>query len=159
MEMDQDYENRPQPISIWLGSLASSRTSGNDETPGKDEAILALLAKLALHYWRPDFTPGQARQVYADYVYDLGPFALSDIASAINKYRQTGANRFFPTSGALIDIITQPCSWESEPNAPDRARTLARTRREATERGTAEAKAMRLRLSGGAELGALTDQR
>lgn len=121
----------------------------NDETPGKDEAILALLGKLALHYWRPDFTPGQARQVYADYVYDLGPFALSDIAAAINEYRQTGANRFFPSSGALIDIITKPASWESEPNAPDRGRTIARKRREAIERGTTEAKTMRARLNGG----------
>lgn len=156
--MDQDFENRPQPISIWLGSLASSRTSGSDETPGKDEAILALLGKLALHYWRPDFTPGQARQVYADYVYDLGPFALSDIASAINKYRQTGANRFFPASGALIDIITQPSAWESEPNAPDRARTLARKRREAIERGTTEAKEMRERLGNAGAIALLTDQ-
>ncbi len=144
-----DTENQARPITIWLDSLCSSRTSAIEEIPGKDEAIIALLGKLALHYWRPDFTPGQARQIYADYVYDLGQFALSDIAAAINRYRQNGANRFFPSSGALIDIICRKDWWAAQnPDAPDRARTLARERAEAIQRGSIEANEIRQRLPG-----------
>ena len=77
----------------------------------KDRAILALLAKLSLHYWRPDFTPAQAKQMYADYVEDLREYALRDIAAAMKKYRQSAAT-FFPTSGQLVQIIRAIPAWD-----------------------------------------------
>jgi hypothetical protein len=93
----------------------------------KDEAILVLLGKLSLHYWRPDFTPAQAKQLYRDYVEDLRPYPFEEIDRAISKYRANGANRFYPTSGQIIDHILGKAELEAaNPGAPDRARTLSR---------------------------------
>lgn len=80
----------------------------------KDEAILVLLAKLALHYWRPDFLPSQAKQLYADYCEDLREFPLSEIASAIKKYRRDTTRRFYPSSGELIGIIRAHPPFETQ---------------------------------------------
>lgn len=77
----------------------------------KDEAILLLLAKLALNYWRPDFTAGQAKQLYLQYLDDLRDHAFADIKEAIDKYRQNPENKFFPTSGQLRGLIINPPSW------------------------------------------------
>lgn len=74
-----------------------------------------LLGKLALVYWRPDFTPGQAKQLYAQYLDDLRPFAFADVAEAIETYRQNGENKFFPTPGQLRAIIVTPYSWDPSP--------------------------------------------
>lgn len=77
----------------------------------KDEAILLLLAKLAIVYWRPDFTPGQARELYTQYLDDLRPFAFADIAEAIEKYRQDAENKFYPLPGQLRGIIEAVPYW------------------------------------------------
>ncbi len=86
----------------------------------KDEAIVALLAKLALHYWRPDFTEGQARQLYLDYLDDLRDYAVADIKTAIQAYRTDGTNKFFPSSGQIIDSIIGKADLirEYPPNGP-----------------------------------------
>lgn len=78
----------------------------------KDQAILVLLGKLAVHYWRPDFGPGQARQLYADYVHDLRDYAFSDINDAIVKYRRDQNAKFYPTVGQLVGIIRTIPSWD-----------------------------------------------
>jgi hypothetical protein len=78
----------------------------------KDAAILVLLGKLAVHYWRPDFTPGQARQLYADYVEDLREYSLRDINNAILKYRRDAESKFFPTCGQLVGIIRTIPWWD-----------------------------------------------
>lgn len=114
----------PQSINIWLESLKSSATSEDEPSDAhmaaaaqKDEAILALLARLALVYWRPDFTPGQAKQLYSQYLEDLRGFAFADIVDAFKKYRQNGENRFYPTPGQLVDIITTVPKWETAPRS------------------------------------------
>lgn len=78
----------------------------------KDEAILLLLARLALLYWRPDFTPGQAKQLYVQYLEDLRDFAFSDVSEAIQKYRRNPENKFFPLPGQLRGIIETVPSWD-----------------------------------------------
>jgi hypothetical protein len=102
-----------------MRSLVSSTTRLVTRTPAeieaasaKDAAILVLLGKLAVHYWRPDFTPGQARQLYADYVDDLREYALSDINDAMVKYRRNAESKFFPTSGQLVGIIRTIPAWD-----------------------------------------------
>lgn len=108
-------ENQPRSIAIWLESLCSSRAiqspAETEAREAKDRAILALLAKLSLHYWRPEFTPSQAKQMYADYVEDLREYALSDVSDAVKFYRRGGAT-FFPTSGQLVQIIRTIPSWD-----------------------------------------------
>lgn len=103
----------------------------------KDEVILALLGKLAVFYWRPDFTAEQAKQLYADYVDDLNRFALRDIKNAITEYRQNGENRFFPTSGQLIDVIIDKAEVDGH-GYTDRYDALHRRRSAAETRGLGE---------------------
>ena len=126
----------PRPINIWLESLTSSKRDERNRRGDsrvceqKDEAILALLAKMALHYWRPDFTPSQAKQLYGDYVDDLSQYPMSKVAAAIEEYRQRGG-KFFPTVQQLISLILGEARLEAEnPGAPDRARTLQRIKTE-----------------------------
>jgi hypothetical protein len=141
-------ENQPQPINIWLECLASSAKSARDENPEvarlrdeKDEAILTLLARMSLHYWRPDFSPGQARELYLDYLDDLRDFAISDIAAAMRAYRRDGENRFFPTSGQIVDLISGKAELIREfgPKGPtDMGRAMARRKTAAIATGQRE---------------------
>jgi len=112
--MDKN-ESKPRSIGIWMGSLVSSVQHLSQEEAearaAKNDAIIALLGKLSIHFWRPDFTAAQARQLYVDYVYDLGDYSLRDIADAIVKYRQ-GGHEFFPKSGQLVQIIRAIPSWD-----------------------------------------------
>jgi len=62
---------------------------------------------LAVHYYRPDFTEGQAKSLIRDMVEDLSMFTLGEIDASIKAYRRDGANRFFPTSGQLRTPILQ----------------------------------------------------
>lgn len=71
-----------------------------------------LLGKLALVYWRPDFQPGQAKQLYLQYVDDLREFPMSEIVAAVEAYRRDGGNRFFPTPGDLRKLICTPPTWD-----------------------------------------------
>lgn len=109
MAQEIQQNDQAQPISTWLESLRSSQTP---EPEGKREAILVLLAKLALHYWRPDFGPGQARQLYGDYVDDLIEFPLAAIHGAIGRFRRE-SHQFYPKSGDLRSLIVTPYAWES----------------------------------------------
>lgn len=111
-------EGQPRSIATWLALANSLQTSGRVKSDAeiaaeedKDAAILVLLGKLALHYWRPDFSPGQARQLYADYLDDLREYAISDISDAITKYRRAEDSKFFPTPGQLVGIIRTVPDW------------------------------------------------
>lgn len=64
-----------------------------------------MLAKLASHYWRPDFSPAQAASMTADYADDLGDCTIPEIEIAIIEYRRDPANQFFPKSAQLRAII------------------------------------------------------
>lgn len=118
-ELTKRAKEGPQPIDIWLGSVVSSAKSRIARSPAeisaadaKDQAILILLGKLAIHYWRPDFTEAQARQLYSDYVHDLRDYAFADINDAIVKYRRDQNAKFYPTVGQLVGIIRTIPSWD-----------------------------------------------
>lgn len=64
-----------------------------------------MLSKLAVHYYRPDFTEAQAKSLISDMVEDLSDFAVHEVESAIRAYRRDANNKFFPTSGALREPI------------------------------------------------------
>lgn len=72
----------------------------------KAEAVAASLARLALHYWRPDFAPQQARLLLADFLSDLAPYSPEEISAACDAYRRSG-EKFFPTPGNLLQHIRQ----------------------------------------------------
>lgn len=113
----------------------------------KEIAVLTLLGELSLNYWRPDFTQEQARGLYRSYVEDLCDYPIREIAASMQEYRKDGANRFFPTSGQLIDLMLGKDELEREnPGAPDRARTLHRVQGELQNRSATEIKEFTLAL-------------
>lgn len=61
-----------------------------------------MLSKLAMHYYRPDFTQAQAKLLIADYVRDLAPYALGDVQTAMDEYRRAPDSKFFPAVGELL---------------------------------------------------------
>jgi hypothetical protein len=65
----------------------------------------ALLGKLALHYYRPDFTPEQAKHHFADFVHDLDGVTAVELSDACKAWRTNGDNRFFPTPGQLLALV------------------------------------------------------
>lgn len=67
--------------------------------------IAVLLTRLAVHYYRPDFTEGQAKSLIRDMVEDLSMFGIGEIEASIKAYRRNAENRFFPTSGQLREPI------------------------------------------------------
>ena len=78
---------------------------------GKDQAtVVLMLSKLAVHYYRPDFTEGQARSLIADMVVDLSEFTLGEVEAAIVAYRQQapspGKAKYFPDSGTLRQLAS-----------------------------------------------------
>jgi len=64
-----------------------------------------MLAQLASHYWRPDFSPAQAAGLTADYCEDLADCTVAEIEVAIRDYRRGADNQFFPKIGQLRDLI------------------------------------------------------
>lgn len=83
------------------GRLAEVEASLRGAAPAD---IAALLAKLALHYWRPNFTDQQAKQLYMDYIGDLKIYPLDVIDQAVGVYRRNAKNKWFPKSGELIEL-------------------------------------------------------
>lgn len=69
--------------------------------------ISALLARLSLHYWRPDYTPQQAALVVDDFVRDLTGVTAAELVEACDEYRRDPKNRFFPTPGQLLALLTE----------------------------------------------------
>jgi len=67
--------------------------------------VAAALSRLALHYWRPDFSPSQVKLLLQDFLHDLQRYSPSDIEYACEAYRRDPANKFFPTPGALLGIL------------------------------------------------------
>lgn len=72
------------------------------------------LMGLAVHFYRPDFTEGQARVLIRDMLEDLGEFTTPQVEAAIKQYRRDPSSRFFPTSGQLRKLASQARSEERE---------------------------------------------
>lgn len=70
--------------------------------------IAAILAKLSLHYWRPDFSPEQARLVMEDYLNDLAEFEPVQVERACMEYRRRPGSEFFPKICQILEILKPP---------------------------------------------------
>lgn len=71
---------------------------------------------MSLHYWRPDYTPEQARLVIEDYLDDLADFLPSEIERACMTFRRNPENKFFPKSGELLGILNAKSVWDTPPS-------------------------------------------
>lgn len=100
-----------------------------------------MLMALASHFWRPDFSPAQAAQVFKDYADDLGGCTIAEIENAIRDYRLQpkipGKMKPFPGSddllglvvanrkhradlerlGAPVKLVSRPIRWWSKPRS------------------------------------------
>lgn len=77
-----------------------------------------MLGKLAVHYYRPDFTEGQARQLILDYLDDLADFPLHVTEKAIRAYRCDPGSEFFPKLGRLIELAKRAERDAEAPSKP-----------------------------------------
>ena len=84
---------------------------------GPDYVATALL-RLQGHYWRPDFSPAQARELYEDFMDDLGHIPPDILDEACAAYRRDPEARYFPRPGQLLAI--------AEPLLAERRRAIAR---------------------------------
>lgn len=71
--------------------------------------ISAILSKLALHYWRPDFTPAQVNLLMGDYLDDLEGKSPYDVDAACRQYRSNPDNQYFPRTGQLLELMGEKC--------------------------------------------------
>ena len=92
---------------------------------GPDHVATALL-RLQGHYWRPDFSPAQARALYEDFMDDLGHIPPDILDEACTTYRRDPEARFFPRPGQLLAI--------AEPLLAERRRAAARIEKAVNEK-------------------------
>jgi hypothetical protein len=86
--------------------------------PTERKQVAAILAKLSLHYWRPDFSPEQARLIMGDYLDDLRGYSPEQVCRACSEYRKLPDAKFFPTSGALLALLGHGTKSEPRPRLP-----------------------------------------
>lgn len=83
---------------------------------------MTALMSLSVHYYRPDFTEGQARVLIRDMLEDLAEFTPEQVDAAIRSYRRDPKSKFFPTSGQLIEKATQARKEQVEADKAARSR-------------------------------------
>jgi len=79
---------------VLRDSLVSSL---NGATP---QTVITMLTQLMLHYPRPDFTDGQARQVCMDMAQDFAHVPGDIMAEACREWRRT--EKWFPRTSELL---------------------------------------------------------
>lgn len=95
-------------MSKSLGTITGSlvrRPSQENSQPTENERKLAVLLQLGSHYWTPDFTPSQAKHLLADYLEDLERFTLGEVEVACRDWRRNVANKKFPRSAEIVELI------------------------------------------------------
>ena len=99
-------------------TLSSVPTSRQGEVLTQRKQIAAILARLSLHYWRPDFTTEQGKLVMDDYLMDLANFTPTEVERACMEYRRKPGSEFFPKISQLLEILrpAKP-AWDGQPRS------------------------------------------
>lgn len=101
-------DNEKRPVQSVISSLRETGplTSFADQKIDRQKAqqLSTLLRRLAVAFYSPDFTQEQASVVIADYILDLGGFAIVDVEDAIRAYRRDPKAQFFPKPGILYSL-------------------------------------------------------
>lgn len=100
---------KPHTIASSLEHVHSSKTvtPHQQAKPQRSKMLALILSRLAIHYYRPDFTEGQAKLLIEDMVQDLGEFNTDIVTEACSAYRQRKDSKFFPTSGVLRALCNE----------------------------------------------------
>lgn len=91
-----DYENQHRM------TISSPQHTKSD----RRKEISAILARLSLHYYRPEFSKEQYKLLLGDYVSDLIGFNPIEVEAACSAYRRKEV-QFFPKVGEIIALIRQ----------------------------------------------------
>lgn len=106
MDEPRRRASQPHTITSTLESHPISRSLASMAKQAERAKLVAIqLAKLAQHYWRPDFTAMQAEALFGDFLEDLEPFDPEEIESTCRTYRQDSRNQFFPKPGQLRERL------------------------------------------------------
>lgn len=95
-------------------SLPQLRSSGRNWSPQERAAIVLALSRLAISYYRPDFTEGQAKVQIQDMLHDMDSYPASDVNTAIVRWRNDPQKRFFPRGAELGELARQEVKHRRE---------------------------------------------
>ncbi len=94
---------------LSLGSMARLTAALTEVVGGPPKAtpreFAAHLGRLAIQFWRPDFTPEQAKIQYSDFIRLLDGLTADEIRQACDDWMMDPLNRFFPTPGQLKEMV------------------------------------------------------
>jgi hypothetical protein len=79
--------------------------------------FIICLGALSLHFWRPDFTPEQAKLIFGDFSRDLAGVTSDELTDACAEWRKNPKNRFFPTPGQLLELVQSRLSARARDKA------------------------------------------
>lgn len=99
-------------------TLPSAPISRETPIPTERKQIAAILAKLALHYWRPNYSPEQARMVMEDYLNHLRGITPAQVQQACDDYIRKPTSKFFPQIGELLELVRGPAWLRDSPRLP-----------------------------------------
>lgn len=72
--------------------------------PAGAERVATVMMRLQAHYWRPDFSPAQAKAYYVDLIEDLAHIPADILDDAVGCYRRDHKEEFYPRSGAILEL-------------------------------------------------------
>jgi hypothetical protein len=94
---------------LAMDGVAELRTALGEIIAGPEKASVrdfaTVLGKLSLHYWRPEFTPEQAKLLYGDFVRLLDGVTALELRIAADEWLMDPLNRFYPTPGQLAELL------------------------------------------------------
>lgn len=114
--MDEEWELRTDQgvprrmtdsLPVRRSTLPISKTDQQAVATMKAKKAMSL-SRLALHFYRPDFSEQHARLLIDDMVRDLKRVTPEDVERACKLWRTNEASRFFPTSGQLLAMLKNP---------------------------------------------------
>lgn len=88
---------------IAVRDAVSGLAAGPERASPKDFA--KELGRLAVHYWRPDFSPDQARMLYGDFIRLLEGCTAAELREASDEWIMDPLNSFYPTPGKLHELM------------------------------------------------------
>ena len=105
-----EYRFNPIPVvpfnsSTYQKLIYWSKILQDSLKPAEPEQILAILARLRIHFTSQMMNENENEILVHDYLADLSHFPFDLILQAYNEYRYEGSNTFFPRVGQLRQMI------------------------------------------------------
>ena len=105
------------PASQIMKHSSTLPVQSRQESKADQVRKLVALTKLQSFYYQAGQTKLQIEGMLEDMLADLGRFTPYEVEDACAAYRRNGANKFFPSSGQLMDA-TKPAPIVPKLNLP-----------------------------------------